>query len=240
MALKNSLKTIIKKIPIRFTSNQKYDAQTKRIMNIVLERHSTFVDVGCHKGEVLSKALKIANVGKHFAFEPIPSEFSKVNSKFGNICSVKNLAIGNKTGKTTFNYVTSNPAYSGIKKRAYPKDEKVVEIEVPIDTLDNQLLNEERVDLIKIDVEGGEFDVLKGGVQLLRKFQPVIIFEYGLGAADFYNSSPGEFFEFLEKHNYCIYTLHNFIENLVYLTKEEFTSLYTSNQEYYFLATFKA
>ena len=240
MALKNSLKTIIKKIPIRFTSNQKYDAQTKRIMNIVLERHSTFVDVGCHKGEVLSKALKIANVGKHFAFEPIPSEFSKVNSKFGNICSVKNLAIGNKTGKTTFNYVTSNPAYSGIKKRAYPKDEKVVEIEVPIDTLDNQLLNEERVDLIKIDVEGGEFDVLKGGVQLLRKFQPVIIFEYGLGAADFYNSSPGEFFEFLEKHNYCIYTLHNFIENLVYLTKEEFTNLYTSNQEYYFLATFKA
>ena len=120
MALKNSLKTIIKKIPIRFTSNQKYDAQTKRIMNIVLERHSTFVDVGCHKGEVLSKALKIANVGKHFAFEPIPSEFSKVNNKFGNICSVKNLAIGNKTGKTTFNYVTSNPAYSGIKKRAYP------------------------------------------------------------------------------------------------------------------------
>lgn len=240
MALKNSLKTIIKKIPIRFTSNQKYDAQTKRIMNIVLERHSTFVDVGCHKGEVLSKALKIANVGKHFAFEPIPSEFSKVNNKFGNICSVKNLAIGNKTGKTTFNYVTSNPAYSGIKKRAYPKDEKVVEIEVPIDTLDNQLLNEERVDLIKIDVEGGEFDVLKGGVQLLRKFQPVIIFEYGLGAADFYNSSPGEFFEFLEKHNYCIYTLHNFIENLVYLTKEEFTNLYTSNQEYYFLATFKA
>ena len=240
MALKNSLKTIIKKIPIRFTSNQKYDAQTKRIMNIVLERHSTFVDVGCHKGEVLSKALKIANVGKHFAFEPIPSEFSKVNSKFGNICSVKNLAIGNNTGKTTFNYVTSNPAYSGIKKRAYPKDEKVVEIEVPIDTLDNQLLNEERVDLIKIDVEGGEFDVLKGGVQLLRKFQPVIIFEYGLGAADFYNSSPVEFFEFLEKHNYCIYTLHNFIENLVFLTKEEFTSLYTSNQEYYFLATFKA
>lgn len=240
MALKNSLKTIIKKIPIRFTSNQKYDAQTKRIMNIVLERHSTFVDVGCHKGEVLSKALKIANVGKHFAFEPIPSEFSKVNSNFGNICSVKNLAIGNKTGKTTFNYVTSNPAYSGIKKRAYPKDEKVVEIEVPIDTLDNQLLNEERVDLIKIDVEGGEFDVLKGGVQLLRKFQPVIVFEYGLGAADFYNSSPAELFEFLEKHNYCIYTLHNFIENLVYLTKEEFTSLYTSNQEYYFLATFKA
>ena len=28
-------------------------------MSIVLEKHSTFVDVGCHKGEVLSKAMKI-------------------------------------------------------------------------------------------------------------------------------------------------------------------------------------
>ena len=43
MVLKDSLKTIIKQIPIRFTSNQKYDAQTKRIMNIVLEKHSSFL-----------------------------------------------------------------------------------------------------------------------------------------------------------------------------------------------------
>ena len=130
MVLKDSLKTIIKQIPIRFTSNQKYDAQTKRIMSIVLEKHSTFVDVGCHKGEVLSKAMKIAFQGKHFAYEPIPSIFEKLHLKYGNSCVVKNLALGNKTGKTSFNHVVSNPAYSGIKKRAYPKDEKIVEIEI--------------------------------------------------------------------------------------------------------------
>ncbi len=240
MVLKDSLKTIIKQIPIRFTSNQKYDAQTKRIMSIVLEKHSTFVDVGCHKGEVLSKAMKIAFQGKHFAYEPIPSIFEKLHLKYGNSCVVKNLALGNKTGKTSFNHVVSNPAYSGIKKRAYPKDEKIVEIEIPIDTLDNQLLNEERVDLIKIDVEGGEFDVFKGAVQLLRKFHPVVVFEHGLGAADFYNANPKELYDFLEKNNYCLYTLHSFIENLVYLSKEEFIELFNSNKEYYFLAKFKA
>jgi len=240
MVLKDSLKTIIKQIPIRFTSNQKYDAQTKRIMSIVLEKHSTFVDVGCHKGEVLSKAMKIAFQGKHFAYEPIPSIFEKLHLKYGNSCVVKNLALGNMTGKTSFNHVVSNPAYSGIKKRAYPKDEKIVEIEIPIDTLDNQLLNEERVDLIKIDVEGGEFDVFKGAVQLLRKFHPVVVFEHGLGAADFYNANPKELYDFLEKNNYCLYTLHSFIENLVYLSKEEFIELFNSNKEYYFLAKFKA
>ena len=209
-------------------------------MSIVLEKHSTFVDVGCHKGEVLSKAMKIAFQGKHFAYEPIPSIFEKLHLKYGNSCVVKNLALGNKTGKTSFNHVVSNPAYSGIKKRAYPKDEKIVEIEIPIDTLDNQLLNEERVDLIKIDVEGGEFDVFKGAVQLLRKFHPVVVFEHGLGAADFYNANPKELYDFLEKNNYCLYTLHSFIENLVYLSKEEFIELFNSNKEYYFLAKFKA
>ena len=64
MELRNSLKNIIKKIPIRFTSNQRYDSQTKRIMQIVLEHNSTFIDVGSHKGEVLSKALKIAPARK--------------------------------------------------------------------------------------------------------------------------------------------------------------------------------
>jgi FkbM family methyltransferase len=240
MVLKDSLKTIIKQIPIRFTSNQKYDAQTKRIMNIVLEKHSTFVDVGCHKGEVLSKAMKIAFTGKHFAYEPIPSIFKSLNSKYGESCSIKNMAIGNETGRTSFNHVTSNPAYSGIKKRSYPKNEQITEIEIPIDTLDNQLLDEERIDLIKIDVEGGEFDVFKGSVQLLRKFHPVVVFEHGLGAADFYNTQPEELFDFLEKNNYCLYTLRGFIENLAFLSKEDFINLFKSNKEYYFLAKFKA
>ena len=184
--------------------------------------------------------MKIAFTGKHFAYEPIPSIYKSLNLKYGESCSIKNMAIGNETGRTSFNHVISNPAYSGIKKRSYPKNEQITEIEIPIDTLDNQLLEEERIDLIKIDVEGGEFDVFKGAVQVLRKFHPVVVFEHGLGAADFYNTQPEEMFNFLEKHNYCLYTLRGFIENLAFLSKENFIDLFKSNKEYYFLAKFKA
>ena len=152
MVIKKSLKSILKKIPISFTSNQRYDAQTKRIMQIVLEQNSTFVDVGSHKGEVLSKALKIAPEGRHYAFEPIPHIHKELDSKYGQYCEIKNIGISNHFGESVFNHVTSNPAYSGIKQREYPKEENIEEIKIQVDTLDNQLFYQERVDLIKIDV----------------------------------------------------------------------------------------
>ena len=76
----HSLKNIIKKIfPV--THNIRYDNQTFQIMKIVLEADSTFVDVGCHKGEVLDHALKCSPNGLHFAFEPIPDLFSELELK---------------------------------------------------------------------------------------------------------------------------------------------------------------
>jgi len=239
MELKNSLKKIIKKIPIRFTSNQRYDSQTKRIMQIVLEHNSTFIDVGSHKGEVLSKALKIAPKGKHYAFEPIPQIHEKLDSKYGQYCEIKNIGLSNHFGESSFNHVTSNPAYSGIKQRTYPKKEKIEEITIQVDTLDNQLFDQERIDMIKIDVEGGELDVLKGAVKILNKFHPVIVFEHGKGAAEYYNATPNEVFEFLEVQKYCIFTLKGFIENTENLSKDEFLELFNSNKEYYFLAKAK-
>ena len=240
MELKNSLKKIIKKIPIRFTSNQRYDSQTKRIMQIVLEHNSTFIDVGSHKGEVLSKALKIAPKGKHYAFEPIPQIHKKLDKRYGQYCDIKNIGLSDHFGETSFNHVVSNPAYSGIKQRTYPKKEKIEEITIQVDTLDNQLLEQERIDMIKIDVEGGELDVLKGAIKILNKFHPVIVFEHGKGAAEYYETTPQEVFTFLDEQHYNIFTLKAFIENTNQLTKDEFISLFNSNKEYYFLAKAKA
>ena len=209
-------------------------------MQIVLEHNSTFIDVGSHKGEVLSKALKIAPKGKHYAFEPIPQIHKKLDKRYGQYCDIKNIGLSDHFGETSFNHVVSNPAYSGIKQRTYPKKEKIEEITIQVDTLDNQLLEQERIDMIKIDVEGGELDVLKGAIKILNKFHPVIVFEHGKGAAEYYETTPQEVFTFLDEQHYNIFTLKAFIENTNQLTKDEFISLFNSNKEYYFLAKAKA
>lgn len=235
---KHVLKNIIKKIfPV--THNIRYDNQTFQIMKIVLEADSTFVDVGCHKGEVFDHALKCSPNGKHFAYEPIPDLFSELEIKYKNICEVKNYAITDSCGESEFHHVISNPAYSGIKKRSYPKDEKIDKIKIKTSTLDKELINESRVDLIKIDVEGGEYGVLKGAKEVINKFHPVFIFEHGLGASDYYNTDPDDVYELFDMSDYNIYTLKGFIKQSSPLSKEKLNDLYSRNKEYYFLAMFR-
>ncbi len=229
--------TIKKTFP--FTHNMRYDVQTFKIMNIVLENESTFIDVGCHKGEVMDQALKLSPIGNHFAYEPIPYLYEELKVKYKDICIVKNFAISDNSGNSDFHHVVSNPAYSGIKKRSYPKEEKINKIKIKTSTLDDELINERRVDLIKIDVEGGEYGVLKGGQKIIEKFHPVIIFEHGLGASDYYNTSSEDVFDFFVNSKYSLFTLKGFIEESSPLSKEKFNDLYYRNKEYYFLAMFK-
>ncbi|MEQ1783131.1 MAG: FkbM family methyltransferase [Hyphomonadaceae bacterium] len=50
---------------------------------------------------------------------------------------------------------------------------------VPCDTLDNVLsrIKINALSMIKIDVEGGEHDVLRGGVETLKRYRPTVICE---------------------------------------------------------------
>ena len=233
--MNNSVKSIVKKVfPV--TLNQRYDKQTKRIMQIVLEDESTFIDVGSHKGEVLELALKISKKGKHFAFEPIPNLFHKLKDKYGSKCEVLNYGLSDQKKQSSFQHVTTNPAYSGIKMRTYPKDEQVETIQIQLDTLDNQLKQHDRVDMIKIDVEGAELEVLKGAKKIIEKFHPIIVFEHGLGASDHYNTSPEDILSFFDDHQYQLFTLKGFIADEPALLRNEFIDFYLTNKEYYFLA----
>ena len=233
--MNNSVKSIVKKVfPV--TLNQRYDKQTKRIMQIVLEDESTFIDVGSHKGEVLELALKISKKGKHFAFEPIPFLFHKLNDKYGSKCEVLNYGLSDQKKQSSFQHVTTNPAYSGIKRRTYPKEEQVETIQIQLDTLDNQLKQHDRVDMIKIDVEGAELEVLRGAKKIIEKFHPIIVFEHGLGASDHYNTSPEDILSFFDDHQYQLFTLKGFIADEPALLRKEFIDFYLTNKEYYFLA----
>ena len=235
-----AFKKFVKKLPIDFIKERKYDSLIKKIMRIVLEKDSSFIDVGCYKGDFLIEANKFAPSGSHVGFEPIPYFYNNVIKIFGGVNDIRQLALSNERGETTFNYVKSNPVYSGIKKRNYPGKESIEELNIKVDTLDNQLFESSRVDLIKIDVEGAELNVLRGGFNTITKFNPVIVFEYELGASDAYDSTPLELWDFFDKVKYNIYTLKNFVDSPLPLSFSEFTEIYNSKKEYYFVARFRS
>ena len=61
--MKKTIKKLIKKIPIAFTQNQRYDKYTNQIIERVCEPGTNCIDIGAHKGEVLDTILKHAPAG---------------------------------------------------------------------------------------------------------------------------------------------------------------------------------
>ena len=220
------------------TRNLKYDILTKKILARELDTRSNCIDVGAHKGEILDLFLQFAPQGKHVAFEPIPALFAGLKASHGNRVTIHPFALGSRNGKALFNHVVNDPAYSGLQKRSYKDTNPVIEhIEVEVRRLDEVITPETgKINLIKIDVEGGELDVLKGAQALLSKDQPMLIFEFGKGASEYYGTMPHHMLELMESLNYSLWTLGGFWNNAQPLSAAELEKIYTRGSDYYFVA----
>lgn len=234
--LKNKIKKILSALGVNLTQNQRYDAQSLRIMRKVLTKDAVCIDVGAHKGEVLDDMIALAPNAVHMAFEPIPSFYQDLILRYEGKAKVFNLALSDKAGSTTFQHVVSNPAYSGMKQRAYQQEETIEEIKVEMARLDDLVDLEQKIDLIKIDVEGAELQVLKGAEQLLKKWKPTIIFEHGKGASEFYGTSPQLLFEFLSKCGMKVSLMKAYLEGKSPMNLADFIGQYEREENYYFVA----
>lgn len=238
MNLKNIIRTILILLHIDITKNIEYDRLTGIIIKKHLNNNSNCIDVGSHKGEILDLMLRHAPNGKHYAFEPIPYLFEELENNYKTKANIFPFALSDKDGESSFQLVKNAPAYSGIKKRRYDiSNPQIEEIKVELKKLDNIIPKEDKISLIKIDVEGGEFDVLKGAIKILKRDKPIIIFECGKGASDFYGTNPKDIYNFLNNEiGLDIYTLKSFINNNQALDNEEFVEYFDNNKEYYFVA----
>ncbi|MFD2719379.1 FkbM family methyltransferase [Hymenobacter monticola] len=239
--MKELLKKLLKSLPIAFTKNQQYDRDTQRVMRKVLHPTANCVDVGCHKGEVLELMLRYAPQGQHYGFEPIPDLFKNLEINFANRpnCHFYQLGLSNAPGETSFNYVVSNPAYSGFVKRKYDRaHEEDTLITVRKERLDTVLPAGTRVDLIKIDVEGAELEVLQGATGIIAASRPVIVFEHGLGASDYYGTRPEQIYDLLTAPdlNMRISTMARWLAGRPAFSRTELVQQFEKGLNYYFIA----
>jgi FkbM family methyltransferase len=236
-----NLKRLIKKLPLAITRNQQYDLQTKQIIQKVCNVNSNTIDVGTHEGSILDLLIQQSPDGFHFGFEPIPVLQKKLTASYANNDHVKlfELAVTDTAGETAFNYVLSNPSYSGIKKRKYDRGHETdTTIIVKTNTLDAVVLPfYQKINFIKIDVEGGEMAVLKGAKELIKRDQPVIVFECGIGGTDIYNTTPAELYDFFSELGYHISLMKDFLQAKPSFSKEAFEEQYYQKLNYYFVAS---
>ena len=232
-----TLKKWLKKIPFPITKNHAYDLQAKQVLRKTLTPTSNCIDVGCHEGEFIDLFLKYAPQGQHIGFEPLPDYFEVLQKKYPANCSFHQVALSNQTGESTFNYVISNPAYSGLQKRQYDKvGEKDTTIRVQMERLDHVLSTDRSIDFIKIDVEGGELQVLEGAKKTISTHQPIIIFEHGLGAADQYGTTPEMVFDLLTAYGMKVSLMKAWLKGNASFSKADFCEQFHRSLNYYFFA----
>lgn len=236
------MKDLIRKwmfaLGLDLTRNQQMDRLTYRIIRGHLQPGSNGIDVGCHKGEVLEWFLKFAPQGKHIGFEPIPDLFERLKTQFAHTgCTFYNYALSAETGETEFVYVPEAPAYSGLKERDY--DGKTVHpqrIPIQVRRLDDILPQDLRIDLLKIDVEGGELGVLQGAIETLRRQKPLVIFEHGKGASDRYGTTPAMIWNLFAQVDMKLHTLPGYLEKKQPLSLAQFEAEFELGANYYFVA----
>ena len=154
----------------------------------IVKNDDIIIEVGSHLGSHTLPLAKIAKDGHLYAFEPqlLIFELLKKNLKENNIFNTKIYleAVSSKQEKIILNQVDYENYYlsndeinsGGIDFRKLISDKNGYEVNVV--TLDNKFEKLEKLNFIKIDAEGNEFEILKGCKNLINKFSPIIYFEY--------------------------------------------------------------
>ena len=128
-----------------------------------------------------------ANIGNHslffagyfkkvYSFEPHPITYKLLafnTAPYKNI-EIFNFGLGDKNKKINlYSKIANIGASTSNHKDNHSKQKSIVQIQ----TLDQCKLKLNNIGLIKIDVEGMEFNVLKGGINLIKDQTPIVVFE---------------------------------------------------------------
>ncbi len=157
----------------------KFDSNMLKWINL---NEGVFIDVGAHVGKYSIRiAKKLNNKGQVVAIEAHPITYgflekNKILNKLNNI-TLLNKGVYNKKekgkifsgreGLAASSIIEKNTGHAGSYFNIY------------LDMLDNIVrdLKLNRVDLLKVDVEGADVEVIEGAIKTIKRFRPKIIIE---------------------------------------------------------------
>jgi len=183
------------------------------------EKALIIFDIGANIGQLSMKFREMFPAAKIHAFEPTPEAYDKLSRKFRNDggAATNNLAVSDKTGSTSF-YISDE--FSKINsvlprnqvQRKYYKLGLDRSIVVPTITIDDYCKKNgiNHINLLKLDIQGGELAALHGARRLLRQGQIDLILTEAL-FVEIYEGAP-KFFEiqaWLDEHEYMLFSLYD-------------------------------
>jgi len=185
---------------------------TRTKLYSLVEENDVVFDVGTNVGEtLLNFAKQVGNEGFVYGFEPDERNYRNVQRNIG-LNKLKNLRV--------FNFGVSDKRESVKLYRVDPHNlgmNRILNAEeseqfqdftlIETNTLDNVVSENDiqKIDLIKIDIEGYEMHALRGAQQLLKRFRPKLFIEVGYTRLLSLGTSPNEMIAFLRRFGYRVF-----------------------------------
>lgn len=156
-----------------------YDVDTQEVFRRFLKNGSVVYDIGAHVGFFsLYCGLLVAPDGCVIAFEPDPAARASLQSQVAENASLKievlPYAVSDHSGTLLLDTSCGS-------SQAFVSENGSVR--VVAETIDS-LVQQQRIPpptLLKIDVEGHEHEVLKGALETIRRWRPVVLCDYNEG-----------------------------------------------------------
>ncbi|SRR5258708_1896226 len=188
----------------------------------LLSKDSVVLDIGANVGLLTLPFSKQVPQGKIYAFEPdnVARESLEENIRLNKLINVIvfPFALQDDVARKSITfYKRETKDADGLTNKGLSSIEAIEKftietVRVPATTVDaiisNQKIN--HIDFIKIDVEGAEVKVLKGARNTIKKYMPIILYEYSTTIdilASSHNSE--ESFLFLKQLGYKQYEIVN-------------------------------
>ena len=201
--------------------NEKYFEPELEIAKNIFEPGDTVIDVGAHFGRyTIPCSRRVGKQGHIFAFEPIESTFKvlqrTVNKlKLQNI-TLLNCAISDRQHTqqmvipvNKYGIELQSCSFLNNNKGLYTDIDNYHTQETTVETIDNLITNYnmQKIKLIKCDVEGAELFVIKGAINTIKKYSPIVLLEIVRNHTERYNYSPIDLLQFMMSLDYKIFVL---------------------------------
>jgi FkbM family methyltransferase len=198
-------------VSLRILETGQWEPESGRAVAGHLSPGATFIDVGAHIGYYSLQASRVVGASGHIlAIEPNPQTLPKLRDNIAanndRTISVWPVACAESestlqlyaaprgnTGESSLS--KENASHAGAPSAVYSVAAR------PLDAIVAEA-NLSRVDVIKIDVEGAEFQVLKGAAQTIARYHPVLIIELVPDQLKAMGATVEEVAAFLGAHGY--------------------------------------
>lgn len=193
----------------------------KEILEKLGVQHPMVFDVGAHHGNVTEFYLRMWDDLTVHCFEPEAQALERLMKRYGEDprIHIHPYAVGAKTYKSKTLYVggqdgemSSLRPRPGLGVRRYYRHHLSAKVRVPVVSLDMFCERHEipRIHVLKMDIQGGEVDALKGAVNLLGEqnifliYTEVLFVEMYRGCGTFH-----EMMHLLAKHGYELFDIYS-------------------------------